>query len=138
MRALVREAGLEDRILIESAGMGDWHVGELRDVRARAAGKRGGLALEGTAQQLSRADFDRFDYLIAMDAQNLRDMKKLAPDDGARARIRLLRSFEAGAAPDAEVPDPYYGGEKGFDEVVAICKRACRGLLDTVRREHGL
>jgi protein-tyrosine phosphatase len=79
-----------------------------------------------------------------MDRQNLQNLRRLAPDDDARAKIHLLRAFEgtegeqtAGAGSD-EVPDPYYGGPDGFDEVIDICDRACRGLLAHLRKAHGL
>ena len=72
-----------------------------------------------------------------MDVQNRAGLLALAPDEQARAKVRLLRSFDPAAPPEAEVPDPYYGGPRGFDEVFDICERACRGLLDHLRRAHG-
>jgi protein-tyrosine phosphatase len=140
MRHLVRAAGLEQAIAIDSAGTGDWHVGEVRDRRSTEVGQRRGMPLAGTARQFQRSDFARFDYVLAMDRQNLTNLRRLAPDDAARAKIHLLRDFEAGAQADKgdEVPDPYYGGPEGFDEVIDICERACRGLLAHLRQEHGL
>ena len=74
-----------------------------------------------------------------MDRQNLAALQRLAPDDAARAKVRLLRSFDpAGGGADDEVPDPYFGGPAGFDQVFDICEAACRGLLDHLRREHAL
>ena len=139
MRHLVREAGLEDRIRIDSAGTGDWHVGEPRDRRSIEVGRRLGMPLSGTARQFQPSDFARFDYVLAMDRQNLAALERLAPDPAARAKIHLLRAFEPEpVAHDDEVPDPYYGGADGFDRVIDICTRACRGLLQHLRREHGL
>jgi protein-tyrosine phosphatase len=136
MRALVADAGLTDRVEIDSAGTGSWHVGESPDPRTCAAAKRRGLDLAHRARQVEPRDLDRFDYLIALDGEHLRDLQQLARTrPKRRAQIRLLRSFEAEAPPDADVPDPYYGDEAGFDEVYAICERACRGLLEHVRRE---
>jgi protein-tyrosine phosphatase len=137
MRRLVKRAGLGDRIAVESAGTGDWHVGAARDRRSRAVGAARGIPLEGEAQQFTRPDFDRFDHVLAMDRANRDELMRLARDDRDRAKVRLLRSFDPGAPPDAEVPDPYYGGPGGFEEVFDICERACRGLLEHLSRVHG-
>jgi protein-tyrosine phosphatase len=138
MRHLVREAGLEDRIVLDSAGLGDWHVGEPRDERSSQVGARRGIPLEGEARQFKAADFARFDHVLAMDRQNLQGLLRLAPSPAARAKVALLRSFDPASPPDAEVPDPYYGGAAGFDRVFDICEAACRGLLEHLRRTHGL
>jgi protein-tyrosine phosphatase len=139
MRKLVERAGLADRVLIDSAGTGDWHVGEPRDARSTAVGKKRGTPLGGAARQFQPGDFARFDQVLAMDRKNLRDLLALAPDDAARAKVSLLRSFDPGlVAGDDEVPDPYYGGLDGFDRVFDICEAACAGLLAHLRRTHGL
>jgi protein-tyrosine phosphatase len=143
MRHLVREAGLEALVLIDSAGTGDWHVGQPRDRRSAEVGRRRGMPLSGEARQFQRRDFARFDYVLAMDRQNLQNLRRMAPDDAARAKVHLLRSFEPEGRPDPgpgddEVPDPYCGGPEGFDEVIDICERACRGLLAHLRKAHGL
>ena len=127
MRHLVREAGLEDEIAIDSAGTGGWHVGAPPDARATEAARRRGIVLEGAARRFSPEDFDRFDLILAMDAENLRDILRLAPDDEARAKVRLLRG------PDLDVPDPYYGGDDGFDVVLDQVEAACRDLLEEIR-----
>ena len=138
MRRLVGEAGLGDAVTIDSAGTGDWHVGEPRDRRSRAVGERRGTPLGGRARQVTAADFSRFDYLLAMDAANLATLRELAPTAEARERVALLRDFDPAGPPGAEVPDPYYGGPDGFDQVFDICEAACRGLLAKLRRDHGL
>jgi protein-tyrosine phosphatase len=138
MRHLVTQAGLADRFVIDSAGLGDWHVGGPRDNRSQKVGRKRGILLEGVARQFQPEDFDRFDHVLAMDRQNLAGLLALAPDDAARAKVRLLRSFDSAAPPEAEVPDPYYGGPRGFDEVFDICQAACQGLLDDLRRNHEL
>src|SRR5580698_205005 len=135
MRHLVERAGLTDRIAIASAGTGDWHVGHGRDRRSRAVGEARGIPLSGTARQFVSDDFDDFDHVLAMDRANRDELLKLARDEGDRAKVALLRSFDPAAPPDAEVPDPYYGGAGGFDEVFDICERACRGLLERLARE---
>jgi protein-tyrosine phosphatase len=138
MRHLVKEAGLEGRIGIDSAGTGSWHVGEPRDTRSAAVGRQRGIPLSGTARQWKRPDFARFEYVLAMDRQNHRDLLRLAPDEAARAKVHLLRSFDPEAEAGAEVPDPYFGGPDGFERVFDICEAACRGLLAHIRRVHGL
>jgi protein-tyrosine phosphatase len=138
MRHLVAAAGLEAQIAIDSAGTGDWHVGEPRDRRSAAVGQRRGIPLGGRARHFSAADFARFDHVLAMDRQNFATLRQMAPDDGARDKVRLLRSFDPAAASDDEVPDPYYGGPEGFDHVFDVCLAACTGLLAHLRQTHGL
>lgn len=132
MARLLAEAGLAERVTIDSAGTGGWHAGELPDPRSREAARRRGLDLTHRARQISRADLDRFDLVLVMDRDNLRRVTAIS-DPRARAAVRLLRSFEAEAPDDAIVPDPYSGGPEGFDEVLDICERACAGLLAHVR-----
>ena len=127
MRRLVREAGLEDEIEIDSAGTGGWHVGAPPDERATEAARRRGTTLEGAARRVEPADFERFDLILAMDRENLRDLRAMAPSPAAREKVRLLRG------PDLDVPDPYYGGPDGFDEVLDQVEEACRALLDEIR-----
>ena len=136
MRHLLRERGLDGEIEIDSAGTGGWHVGAAPDERATGAARRRGIALEGAARRVTPADFDDFDLLVAMDGENLQDLRAIAPDDDARRRVRLLREFDpaSAGAPDLDVPDPYYGGPDGFDEVLDLVEAACRGLLDEVVR----
>ncbi len=135
MRRLVREAGLDGAIEIDSAGTGAWHVGEPPDARATAAARARGTTLTGAARQVADEDFERFDLLVAMDAANLRELRSRAPHAAARERIRLLREFDPACADlaDRDVPDPYYGGPGGFDTVLDQVEAACRGLLDEVR-----
>ena len=132
MRHLLHEQGLEDEIEIDSAGTGGWHVGELPDPRSREAARRRGLDLTHRARQFRRDDLERFDLIAVMDGDNLRRVTLMA-GPGARAAIHLLRRFDPTAPEGAIVPDPYAGGPAGFDEVLDICERACRGLLDHVR-----
>ena len=137
MRHLVKQEGLAQRIEIDSAGTGDWHVGDPPDRRARAVGAARGIPLGGTARQFTAADFARYDHVIAMDGSNRDELLRMAAGPADRAKVRLLRSFDPSAPPGADVPDPYYGGPRGFDEVFDICERACRGLLEHLQRAHG-
>ena len=131
-RKLVADAGLRDRVTIDSAGTGNWHVGELPDPRTREAAARRGIVLDHHARQLVAADLDRFDLLLAMDGSNLAAIARLARGR-TTPRYALLLSFDPDATPDADVPDPYAGGTDGFELVLDQCERACRGLLAHVR-----
>jgi protein-tyrosine phosphatase len=135
MRSLVREAGLEDRFEIDSAGTGSWHAGDPPDRRATAAARNRGVTLEGIARQVRPRDFEHFDLLLAMDRENLRELRTFAPDEEAAGKARLLREFDpaSAGAPDLDVPDPYYGGPDGFETVLDQVEAACRGLLDALR-----
>lgn len=124
-RHLLRERGLQDRVEVASAGTGAWHVGEPPDARSAAAARARGIVLEGAAQQVQASDFAGYDLLVAMDRANLRDLLAVAPDDEARAKVRLLLD-------DADVPDPYYGGATGFDDVLDLVTEACGRLVDEV------
>jgi len=132
LRGLVAEAGLQHEIAVDSAGTGDWHVGRPPDARSTAAAATRGITLEGAARQVIAEDFASHDLVVAMDRANERDLRALAPDPVARDKVVLLRSFDpvAVAAGDLDVPDPYYGGDDGFENVLDVVDRASRGLLD--------
>jgi protein-tyrosine phosphatase len=133
MRSLLLEAGLQERIEVDSAGTGGWHAGDPPDARATEAARARGIALAGAARQVGPEDFERFDMLVAMDRENLRDLLAMAPDEDAAEKVRLLREFDAAAAGDLDVPDPYYGGARGFERVLDLVTAACRGLIDELR-----
>ena len=135
MRHLLREEGLEDEITIDSAGTGAWHVGNPPDRRATAAARARGIVLEGAARQVRPSDFDDYDLLLVADRENLADLRAIAPDEAARAKVRLLREFDPASdgAADLDVPDPYYGGPDGFEDVLDLVEAACRGLLAEIR-----
>jgi protein-tyrosine phosphatase len=135
MRALVEEEGLQDSIELDSAGTGAWHVGSPADARASATARARGVTLEGAARQVLVDDLEAFDLVLAMDSENLRALRSLAADEEQRGRIHLLREFDpasAGSA-DLDVPDPYYGGEDGFEQVYDLVHAACAGLLEGIR-----
>jgi protein-tyrosine phosphatase len=129
MRALAAAAG--KTVVLDSAGTGGWHVGELPDPRSRAAAARRGYDLTHRARVFTADDLARFDLVLAMDAKNLSNLRGLA---GKRPtpQIALLRSYDPIAPSGADVPDPYAGGAAGFEDVLDICERACRGLLETL------
>ena len=135
MRHLLREEGLEDEIVVDSAGTGAWHAGNPPDRRATAAARARGVVLEGAARQVRPSDFEDYDLLLVADRENLADLRAIAPDDAARAKVRLLREFDPASdgAPDLDVPDPYFGGPDGFEDVLDLVEAACRGLLAEIR-----
>ena len=136
MCQLVEEAGLSGEIAVESAGTASYHVGERPDSRSQATATQRGVALPSVARQFVRADFDRFDYVIAMDANNLSDLRDLGED--AHEPLYLFRSFDSDSPEGSAVPDPYYGGARGFEDVFDICMAACQGLLSHLRHTHKL
>jgi protein-tyrosine phosphatase len=138
MRKLLEEEQLTAHVEIDSAGTGDWHVGEPPDHRARAAGERRGLDVRGRARRVTTEDFEYFDYVIAMDQSNRSDLHRLAHSHESKTKIDLLRNFDPDSPPDADVPDPYYGDGDGFERVIDICEAACRGLLRHIREKHSL
>lgn len=137
MEKLVADAGLADVIAIDSAGTGSYHVGELPDPRTREAARRRGLDLAHRAWQFQRADLARFELVIALDRHNLRHLQALterAGAGGATPSLHLLRSFDPSSTQgDLDVPDPWAGGDAGFEEVLDQCERACAGLLAHLR-----
>jgi protein-tyrosine phosphatase len=138
LRHLVSERGLEGEIEIESAGTGGWHVGDPPDSRSAAAARKRGITLDGAARQVRADDFEDFDLLLAMDRDNLAELRALVPS-GSEHKVRMLREFEGGRDPvaggaDLDVPDPYYGGPNGFEDVLDQVEAACRGLLDEIAR----
>jgi len=124
---LVKEAGREAEFAVDSAGTGAWHIGDRADSRMRQAGRRRGIEVTSIARQVEPEDFDRFDHILAMDATNLRELRRLAPPEH-RGKIRLFRDLDPEGAGE-DVPDPYYGDAASFDEVLDIVTRTGRVLL---------
>lgn len=138
-RRMVVDAGLGDRVDVDSAGTGNWHIGEPPHPESTAVAARRGLRLEGQARQVAPEDLSDFDYVIAMDASNLADLREMAQKGAAaRARIHRLREFDPTPGADLDVPDPYGGGPGGFERVHDVVERACSGLLDHLRQNHPL
>jgi len=135
---LIAREGLEDRFVVDSAGTGGWHVGNPADRRMRAAAERRGIHLPSRARQIALADFTAFDRILTMDDDNLRNVRSLARELGERpglARIEPMTSH-CRLHQAREVPDPYYGGEQGFEQVLDLLEDACAGLLETLLREQ--
>lgn len=138
MRSLLIGARLEDRVHVESAGTAAYHAGELPDRRSRAAARARRIELSSRARQFTPADWERFDYVLAMDRANYEELANAAPNTVALAKLSLLLSFDPASPLGAEVPDPYHGGADGFEEVLDLCEAACAGLLEHIRRERRL
>lgn len=126
-RHLVVAAGREAEFVIDSAGTGAWHAGEPPDRRMTKAAKKQGYTLAGQARAVRSTDFELFDHVFAMDADNLSTLLERCPPEH-RAKVQLFRDHDPQAR-GASVPDPYYGGPDGFDEVVDIVERTSAELL---------
>ena len=136
-RHQVREAGLQDRFEIDSAGTSGYHDGDPPDRRSTETALRRGIELAGRSRRVLPDDLRRFDYVIAMDAENEAALRDLLGAGGGAARVHRLREWDP--RPDrGDVPDPYYGGARGFDDVHDIVERASAAFLEHVVREHGL
>jgi protein-tyrosine phosphatase len=135
MRSLLADAGMAGSVQVDSAGTGAWHVGSPPDRRAAAAARARGVRLGGRARQVRERDFREFDLLLAMDRDNVEALERMAPDRDGREKVRLLRAFDPAAAGvrDLDVPDPYYGGSGGFEQVLDLVEAACAGLLGQIR-----
>jgi len=124
------ERGVKDRLFIDSAGTGGWHVGESPDHRVHEVARRNGVAITGTARQVTRDDLTRFDLLVCMDESHREHLLAMGAD---RARVRMLLEYD----PDCdivEVPDPYYGGTREFERVFEMIDSACDHLLESALR----
>jgi len=133
---LVSEAGLSDNITIDSAGTSGHHSGELADPRMRETAQQHGLKLTSRARQFTAEDLEAFDYILPMDHSNLRNIQKLLPSaPHQRGEIILMRDFDP-QPQDGNVPDPYYGGRDGFENVYQILLRSNQRFLDTLKEKH--
>jgi protein-tyrosine phosphatase len=133
MKSLLESASLSERFFIDSAGTGAYHAGEAADARSAQTARRYGVELTSLARQFVVADFDAFDYVVAMDRKNQAHLQHLARNPRDLAKISLLRSFDAQAG-NEDVPDPYF--KDNFDEVFGICRAGCQALLEHILRER--
>jgi protein-tyrosine phosphatase len=132
LTARLEEAGLADRVEVRSAGTGDWHVGEPMDRRSAATLTAAGYdATRHRAQQIATTWFAECDLVLAMDRSNLAGLLELAGPDADRTRVRLFRDFDR-SDPGSDVPDPYYGGPDGFDDVLATVERTSDALVAAI------
>ena len=134
---LLNQRGLQDHFVVDSAGTGSWHVGNPADRRMQAAAKRRGIHLPSRARQIELNDLEEFDLVLTMDDDNLMAVQALVKEAGSRATasIKPMLSF-ARSFSETEVPDPYYGGESGFEHVLDLLEDACSNLLDELSRQE--
>lgn len=136
-RHLVNQAGLSDQIHIDSAGTHAYHVGEPPDRRAQAAARNRSIDLSSQrARKVQSDDFDQFDYVLAMDHSNHAELEYISQPD-LQHKLHLFLDFALNAD-TREVPDPYYGGDRGFEHVLDLVEAASQGLLADIRSKHGI
>ncbi len=135
--ALIEKNGLEKELSCDSAGTDAYHVGQSADYRMKQVAKNRGYQLTSISRKVNpKLDFDRFDYIIGMDRQNVRDLISMARNETDRKKIHLMTDFAINGKYNS-VPDPYYGGDAGFELVLDILEDACEGLIRKVRGEAG-
>lgn len=133
MQQLVEREGLEDRFLIDSAGIGNWHVGDLPDERMRRHGKQRGYNFDHRARQFdAKVDFDRFDYIVTMDEENYRNITSMARHDDDRRKVVRMADHLKGFPGRTSVPDPYYGGEADFKLALDLIEDGCNNFLKSL------
>jgi protein-tyrosine phosphatase len=135
-RHLVEQRGLADRFFIDSAGTSGFHEGEKADLRMRRTARGHGVELTSLSRPVRTADFSQFHYILAMDGHNLRDLRNMAEAAGsAGSQLQKMREYDP-ETQGGDVPDPYYGGDDGFEEVFEILERSCNALLDHILAQH--
>lgn len=133
-RHMVRRAGVEDQFEIDSAGTHDYHIGKAPDTRAQQAARGRGYDLSGLrGRQVSKADFERFDLVLAMDRDNLQNLLRLCPAEHQH-KVKLFLEFSRNFD-EREVPDPYYGGAQGFEHVLDMVEDAAQGLIEAMKKQ---
>jgi protein-tyrosine phosphatase len=133
-RHLVRQRGVEDRFEIDSAGTSGYHAGDSPDSRSVATARARGVEVSGRSRKMVVGDLDRFDYVVAMDGENRENIERLRNRLEGTARIHLLRDWDPRGGGD--VPDPYFGGARGFEDVHDMVERSCERLLDHLLEEQ--
>jgi len=142
LRARLADAGLSDRVVVDSAGTGDWHLGHGADPRTLAVLDEHGYPHDHVARQIAPHWMDGIDLLLAMDEANYRDLQEMLPSDGSGPELRMFRSFDPGLAdlpephPKLVVPDPYFGGPEGFDDALQMIEKATDGIVGGLLRDQ--
>ena len=134
MKHVVANYGLEDSFYIDSAGIGSWHVGQLPDRRMRACGERHGYTFDSRARQFRPEDYDRFDYIVAMDEENRHDLLRQARKEEDRKKLLMMADYLQHHPHQQVIPDPYYGDKADFELVIDLLEDACEGLLERLTR----
>lgn len=133
LKKMVADNHLEESIIVDSAGTSGWHEGELPDDRMRMHGQRRGYNFSSLARKFERSDFDRFDYIVVMDDDNYRNVRKLARTEEDVAKIHRMIDYSKKYSHHQKVPDPYYGGSSGFELVMDLLEDACENLLEEIK-----
>jgi len=137
MNHLIDQANLSDRIVCDSAGTSSYHIGSSPDRRMTQAANQRGIKMTGKARQFKRDDFEQFDLILAMDQENYENILYLDPSGKYRHKVKLMCDF-CHQHTLKEVPDPYYGGPEGFNQVIDLLLDSCGGLLEFIIQEQGL
>jgi protein-tyrosine phosphatase len=137
MNTYIKREGLQDKIICDSAGTIAYHAGEPADARMQRHANKRDIHLTSISRQIKPIDFEDFDYIIGMDDSNLRDMKSFLPSASLVSKITKMTDYCSNKNP-GYVPDPYYGGDEGFEQVLDLLEDACGGLLKKIRKEHDL
>src|SRR5690554_4818295 len=139
LRKKLAEHGLDEKVTVDSAGTGDWHIGKAPDQRSQAAAAARGYAISNLrARQVVAEDFDKFDYVLAMDKSNIENMKEFMPSGKVRTQPELILERFGNDKSITEVPDPYYGGEEGFQTVLDLLETACDNLVLELKQKLAL
>lgn len=130
---LVNERGLQSYFYVDSAGTSAYHIGEAANSKSRMTAREHGIELRSRARRFEQDDLKEFDLIVAMDRENLENIRKLDKQSSFSAKTILMREYDPEPG-DGEVPDPYYGGMDGFERVFQIVKRSCEELLDELEK----
>ncbi len=137
-KKLVHNQGLDKKIMCDSAGTSGWHIGDLPDPRTEDVAENHGIHLDHLGRKFILEDFNRFDYIIAMDRNNFADIRLvLGSEKFDPKKLRMMRDFDD-LGKGEDVPDPYYGGADGFEYVYQVLQRSCANLLDQIVKENKL
>ena len=132
MQSIIEREGLQKEIKVDSAGILGWHSGEPADRRMQTHATERGYNLTSISRQIKKEDFQKFDVIIGMDHENMRDLRALDPEKKYNDKLYMMTGF-CNHIPADSVPDPYYGGPTGFENVLDILEDACEGLLETIK-----
>lgn len=135
MKAYIDKEGLQNDILVDSAGTISYHAGESADARMQQHAEKRNYQLTSISRQLKPTDFNDFDYIVAMDEDNLNNMQDFIPSPELHDKVSLMTDYCSKDNP-GHVPDPYYGGSQGFETVLDLLEDACEGLLNQIKNEH--
>jgi len=137
MNAYIKRDGLQDKIICDSAGTIGYHAGEPADARMQRHAIKRNIHLTSISRQINSNDFKEFDYVIGMDNDNLKNMQAFIPNPSLSSKISKMTDYCSNSNP-GYVPDPYYGGSDGFEQVLDLLEDACEGLLNKIRKDHNI